>query len=132
MGTKNQGLATQLGIFVDTENPENSVTHFDNPARPGSKIFWLYDVPHLLKLCRNNLQTYGVRLPDGTKITKEDINGIKDRVDESTTIPSNSKLRKSEIYNVKDLDKQKVCLYAYIKSVMRFFSFYIYAFIFCI
>ena len=118
MGTKNQGLATQLGVFVDTENPENSVTHFENPARPGSKIFWLYDVPHLLKLCRNNLQKYGVRLPDGTKISKEDIDGIKDRIDESTEIPSNSKLRKSEIYNVKDLDKQKVHMFAYFKSIM--------------
>ena len=110
MGPKNRGLATQLGIFVDTENPDKSKTWFKNPARPDSKIFWFYDIPHLVKLCRNNLQTYGVELPSGAKITKDDINGIKDHVDQSTTIPSNSKLRKSEIYNVKALDKQKVCM----------------------
>ena len=111
MGPKNRGLATQLGIFVDTENPENSKTWFQNPARPDSKIFWFYDIPHLVKLCRNNVQTYGVELPDGAKIMKDDISGIKHKIDESTTIPSDSKLRKSEIYNVKDLDKQKVCTY---------------------
>ena len=106
-GPKNRGLATKLGIKIDFENPENSVTWFENPARPGSHIYWLYDVPHLLKSLRNNIQQYGVQFPSGALVTKEDVQGIQSKIAQSS-IPTTSKLRKPEIYEVTGQDRQRV------------------------
>ena len=107
MGPKNRGLAKALGIKLDFENPENSITWFENPSRKGSKIFFLYDVPHLLKLARNNIQRYGVQLQSGAEISEEAVKNIQSDIDQSD-INTDSKLKNPRIYNVKDLDKQKV------------------------
>ena len=117
-GPKNRGLATKLGIKVDVDNPENSVTWFENPARQGSKIFWFFDVPHLYKSLRNNIQEYGCQLPTGAIVTKAEVQGIQSKIAHSN-LPSNSKLRKSELYEVSGQDRQRVSYAAeYVSETM--------------
>ena len=55
-GTKNQGLATALGI--SHENPR-----FPHPHRDGWSIYWFWDPPHILKKCRDHLVDKGYNLP---------------------------------------------------------------------
>ena len=118
MGPKNQGLAKALGIKIDYKNPEKSITWFENPVRKGSKIFFFYDVPHLLKLARNNIQRYGVQLLSGAQISEDDVSDLETDIAQSD-IETSSKLKNSRIYDVKDLDKQKVIWAAqYLSSSM--------------
>ena len=61
-GTKNQGVALELGI-----TPEQS--RFSHPHRDGWYIYWFYDPVHLLKRCRDHLidKGYNIPGPDGKK-----------------------------------------------------------------
>merc|ERR1739836_369548 len=52
----NEGLGNSLQI-----TPEK--TWYELPDFPGEKIFFFYDVPHLLKLMRNHLLNEGFVLP---------------------------------------------------------------------
>ncbi len=63
MGPCNRGLATGLGVTKDQP-------FFPHPDRPDQPIFWVFDVPHLLKLCRKHFLESGFILKSGTRITK--------------------------------------------------------------
>ena len=102
-GPSNVGLANKFNI-----TPEMS--WFQNPSRD-AKVYWFFDVPHILKLIRNNLQTYTFLLPakeDGTRpeITKDMLSRIKTKCQGEITI--DPKLRNSRIYDVQNQDKQNV------------------------
>lgn len=63
MGGSNQGLLKQLDVSINK-------TWFINPHDLESKIYMLADVPHLLKLIRNNFCDYGFILASGAEINK--------------------------------------------------------------
>lgn len=65
MGPSNQKLVTNLGIVP------GKVTSISNPIAENRKIWAFFDVPHLLKLCRNHLLDQGYKLFSGQIITKE-------------------------------------------------------------
>ncbi len=64
MGPSNRGLAK--GLKVTKEQP-----FFYHPERPDQPIFYVYDVPHLLKLCRKHFLESGFKLRSGSTITKQ-------------------------------------------------------------
>ncbi len=64
MGPKNRGLAKELGITMDQP-------YVEHPDHPGKPVFWLFDVPHLLKLLRLHFLNSGFKLRSGTVINKE-------------------------------------------------------------
>ena len=44
-------------------------------------IYFFYDMPHLIKLCRNAIFNYGFILPDGTKLDQTTFKAIENVVD---------------------------------------------------
>lgn len=58
MGGANRGLLTSLDISSEK-------THFTNPFDVKRNIYVFLDVPHLLKLVRNNLINHGITTPEG-------------------------------------------------------------------
>jgi hypothetical protein len=62
MAPENRSLAKTLGITEEN-------TSFPHPCRD-DVIWWFFDVPHLLKLLRNNLLKHGFILPSGVVINK--------------------------------------------------------------
>jgi len=72
MAGGNRGLLTSLGV---TETQPN----FNNPSNPSKSVWCFADVPHLLKLLRNNFVDYGFELQDGTVINKDIIQKIIDK-----------------------------------------------------
>ena len=111
MGGGNPKLAKELG--VTEENP-----WFENPYRPGKKIFWMFDSPHLIKLIRNNVLNYTFVLngqldkgeaqhkPIGTQSMFANVYEKVHNI--SGEITSAYKLRDHRLYDVKGLDKQRV------------------------
>jgi hypothetical protein len=61
MGPNNQAMWKHLGICSKRDIVINSVAH---PSCEGSRLFFLADVPHLLKNLRNMLLTHDLTLPD--------------------------------------------------------------------
>ena len=72
-GSKNLGLAKELEI---NENQ----TYFLHPTDPTRKIFWIYDILHLLKNIRNHLLDDIVILPDNHKISNLDLWDLLEKV----------------------------------------------------
>ena len=105
MGPDNRALATSLGI-----TPYN--TSFENPARPNNPIYFFFDVPHLLKLVRNNLLKYGFILPkeDGqfAPINKSMLDLIYQKLNQQGDVHIAHKLRDARIFEVSGQDKQNV------------------------
>ncbi len=64
MGPSNRGLAK--GLKVTKEQP-----FFYHPNQPDQPIYYVYDVPHLLKLCRKHFLESGFKLRSGSTITKQ-------------------------------------------------------------
>ena len=112
-GPSNVGLSNKFNISPD-------MSWFQNPARD-AKLYWFFDVPHLLKLIRNNLQTYSFLLPqreDGTRpeISQEMLSKVKMKCQSEITI--DARLRNKQIYDVQNQDKQKVKYAAHYLSEM--------------
>ncbi len=63
MGPCNRGLAKQLGVTKDKP-------YVDHPDHPEVRVYWHYDVPHLLKLLRLHFLEKGFRLQSGTVVNK--------------------------------------------------------------
>merc|ERR1711894_697655 len=97
----NEGLGNKLGI-----TPEK--TWYEIPDFPGEKIFFFYDVPHLLKLMRNHLLSEGFVLPSGTPIGKFMLDVVKERVYQGGEINCGNKLKDRHIWDPKGMDKQRV------------------------
>ena len=68
-GTKNQGLAKELGITIETPC-------FTHPCREGWVIYWFWDPVHILKRLRDHLIDKGYILPGPNK-TVLDKNRLK-------------------------------------------------------
>ena len=66
MATDNQGLWKELGVTP-------TQPWYTHPADPTRKIFCFADPPHCLKNGRNHLLDTGYYLPDGTKVTKAEL-----------------------------------------------------------
>ena len=63
-GGANQGLASAMGIDVGR-------TTFANPARPESRIHWIFDVPHILKNLRSALLDKGFIMGTNSAVKTE-------------------------------------------------------------
>ncbi len=107
MGTKNQGLVKKLGIDVDT-------TGFANPGRDGAFIYWLYDMPHLLKLMRNAVLDKGFVLENGFEFGIKEFEALMNALDQHE-ISIAPKLSWSHIH-VNGQDRQRVRLAAQLWS----------------
>ena len=108
LGPDNRALAKELGI-----TPEHS--WFDNPAQPDKKVYVFFDVPHILKLIRNNLMEYGFIIPqeDGTfaPINKSMLMNIFEKIkneDGHGEVTIAHKLNDEKIFDVRGQDKQRV------------------------
>ena len=69
MATDNQGLFKELGVTMK----KPWYTHPNDPSRT---IFCFADPPHCLKNGRNHLLDSGYVLPDGTKVTKKELQDL--------------------------------------------------------
>ncbi len=107
MGTKNQGLAKNLGIDIDT-------TGFKNPARDGAHIYWLFDVPHMIKLLRNAVLDKGFILEDGFEFGIKEFEALMNVLDKSE-ISIAPRLSWSHIH-INGQDRQRVRLAAQLLS----------------
>ena len=99
----NEGLGNSLEITI--EKP-----FYYHPDFPDQRIYFFYDMPHLIKLCRNAIFNYGFILPDGTKVDKTTFAEIEKVVDAGGEIFGAFKLKNPKIFNVRSMDKQKVRL----------------------
>jgi hypothetical protein len=79
MGPTNVAVANSLEITM--EKP-----FFPHPCRPGEKIWWFFDIPHLLKLIRNHFIDDGFVLPSGTVVSKLDMISLLDKLGREVTI----------------------------------------------
>lgn len=89
MGGANQGLWKQLNIKCISKketnksktkqsNKSNAYEVFTSFMHPSTnKRVWVFpDMPHLLKLLRNNFLDYGITFPDNTTIDKETVRNV--------------------------------------------------------
>ena len=106
MGPTNVSLANSLKI-----NPENPF--FPHPCREGEKIWYFYDIPHLLKLIRNHFIDDGFILPSGKIISKLDMINLLGKLGKEVTIAF--KLTDRHVY-CQQADRQKVRLAAQLFS----------------
>ena len=104
MGTKNSAVKNELGVTIATPWFKHP-----SPKRPDARIFWLHDVPHLLKLIRNHLLSKGFVLETGTKIGKPELQRLLDKViaTEGCQFSPAKKLTQGHL-DVKHQDKQRV------------------------
>ena len=116
MGPDNRGLAKELGI-----TPHHS--WFPNPARPKANIYYFFDVPHILKLIRNNLLEYGFIVPNEegkeAPINKSMLKNVFEKIRGEaghSEITIAHKLNDEKIYEVQGQDKQRVKLAAVLLS----------------
>ena len=121
-GSDNAALANKLGI-----TPEHP--YFEHPVRNWETIFYMYDVPHLIKLMRNALLKWGFILPELSydsclelglnpvdeatqnrcPVIKDMFDTVRRDVDKSRSeINIAHKLRNPALYEVNSLDKQRV------------------------
>ncbi len=107
MGTKNQGLVKKLGIDVDT-------TGFPNPGRDGAFIYFLYDIPHMIKLMRNAVLDKGFIMEDGFEFGIKEFEELMNILDQSE-LSIAPKLSWSHIH-VNGQDRQRVRLAAQLWS----------------
>ena len=92
LGIKVRCLVCDMGnktllCELKVTNQKERKYFFDNPFRPGKKIFIIPDVVHLIKLFRNNILRYGLTWKhDGivTTLSKEDLENMITR---DTTSP---------------------------------------------
>ena len=71
-GEKGLGLSIKKTFFKVPANAEHDL--------PERKIYYFFDVPHLLKLLRNHLLDSGFVLKSGTVITKADLQKLFDKL----------------------------------------------------
>ena len=104
MGSKNVSVRNELGVSIDTPWFKHP-----SPKRPDARIFWLHDVPHLLKLIRNHFLSQGFVLETGTKIGKPELQRLLDKViaTEDCQFSPAKKLTQGHL-DVKEQDKQRV------------------------
>ena len=81
---------------------------FENPVRHGAKIFWFYDIVHIIKNCRTHLLNQGFLLQSGVTINKAIFESLIQKL-------GNSDVRMAykitpELINVRDQDAQRVHL----------------------
>ncbi len=109
MGTKNQGLAKKLGIDIDNEK-----TGFPNPAREGAHIYFLYDMPHMIKLMRNAVLDKGFIMEDGFEFGIKEFETLMTILDKSE-VSIAPRLSWSHVH-VNGQDRQRVRLAAQLWS----------------
>jgi hypothetical protein len=106
MGPTNVAVANSLKITPDKP-------YFPHPCRKGEKIWWFYDIPHLLKLIRNHFIDDGFVLPSGKIISKNDMINLLSQLGKEVTIAF--KLTERHIY-CQQAERQKVRLAAQLFS----------------
>ena len=104
MGTKNKAVKDELGVTVE----EPWFKHPCTETRPNSYIYYLHDVPHLLKLLRNHLLSKGFVLKNGTTFGKKELEKLFEKLLTTELNPA-PKLSPAHIH-VSGQDKQKVFL----------------------
>ena len=79
---------------------------FDNPCRPNSRIYWYHCMPHLIKLMRNHFFKDGYVLKCGTKVGKEHLKEVAEKMyaQGNELLPSNKLTDK----HLNPPDEQKV------------------------
>ena len=97
-GGGNQGLFTKLGISA--ENP-----YMKHPFDGNRRIYMFFDVPHLLKSCRNHVLDTGYRLPSGETIRYDDLMKLVRAVNKEITV--HHKLNERHLL-VKGSERQRV------------------------
>ena len=106
IGSKNLGLAKLLGVTI-------TKPWFTHPTDPDSRIYFVYDILHLLKNLRNHLMDDLTILPGGFKITKKDFQDILDKV-----APENNDHTSGFHFSEQDLEVQsRDVLYLTIKNL---------------
>ncbi len=108
-GGANQGLASTLGIDIGR-------TTFANPARPESRIHWIFDVPHILKNLRSALLDKGFIMGDEVK-TEFGIKEFEELLSKvlSSDVTIAPRLSRGHIY-VRAQDRQRVRMAAQLLS----------------
>ena len=99
----NEPLGNSKSLKITADKP-----YFFHPDYPEDKIFFFYDVPHLIKLLRNAMFNYGFILPDGTKVDKQMFLEVKKVLDEGGDVNAFSKLKNVQLFEVRSMDKQRV------------------------
>ena len=98
-GSKNLGLATELGVNVDN-------TTFSHPEDPDKLLFWLYDITHLLKNIRNHLLDDYVTLPGGYTVCVDDFWHLIDKVKTDNCDHTSGFHLSDEHLNIEGSDRQ--------------------------
>ncbi len=100
-GSNNLGLARDLDVTPDQPG-------FQHPTREEEKIFFLYDMPHLVKSLRNNFLDYGFVLPSGETVTAAPMFRLLEEL-EAGHYKTSYKLSRKHLL-VKGADRQRVHL----------------------
>lgn len=106
LGPSNQGLK-KLGITP-------SQPYFQNPVYPTENVYVFVDVPHLIKLIRNNLVDSGFNV-DGVPINKSIIEELISETNYKSELSISYKISKDNL-NVRGPGRRKV------KTVAKLFS----------
>jgi len=77
MAGGNRGLLTSLGVCETSPS-------FKNPYDESRQVWCFADIPHILKLVRNNFLDYGFQLGTGTVITKQTVQLLMETEDGRT------------------------------------------------
>ena len=104
MGTNNTAVKHELKVTVE----EPWFKHPCVEERPNSFIYFLHDMPHLLKLLRNHLLSQGFVLKSGVSFGKKELEKLFEKLLSSDLNPA-PKLSPAHIH-VSGQDKQKVFL----------------------
>lgn len=99
LGGSNRALLNEIGISVHK-------SWFPNPVDPNRNIFVFADVPHLIKLIRNNFVDHGFTI-DGKDLNKSIVEELLAETNEKSDLSIAYKIS-SKTLNVKNADRQKV------------------------
>lgn len=102
LGGTNQGLLRELQITVTN-------SFFPNPTDPSKQIYVFADVPHLIKLIRNNFVDHDGFILDGQIISKGIIEELISKTNDKSDLSIAYKISLTNL-NVKGAERQKVKL----------------------
>lgn len=106
LGGKNRGLLNKMQVNVRKKDDTYLIRHqIQNPTFQDILIQYFADLPHLLKLLRNNMLKHGLNIEGGYWIRKEDYEQLLDS--DYAELRSAWKLTKAHL-NIADKKKQKV------------------------
>ena len=105
-GSKNLGLALQYDI-------NTKQYYFIHPKDPTRRIYWIYDILHILKNTRNHLLDDIVILPGNHKVSNLDLWDLLDKIKTESNDHTSGFHLSEEHLQVESSDRQDVakCLH---------------------